>query len=326
MLLVFWAAALWGCSLVDEDMTVCEGEYQLDYSLTLVTDITTEIETELSQETDKNVADALKKYLSGIFTDRAHDVDLSFYNVGEDSRRLHHEQHIMDATQSSYTLYIPRRRYMHLALANLEGNGRVALEGDDVCTDARLVQSVGDTLEPHRTGVFSARLPMDMKESAHQQFEVKLYMSNSSEALVLDTLDSKVKNVEVVAAGFATDFSLADSTYRFRYTPLFKADKVEAGTVPGTKLCYASVNFPTRNAPSTKTDPAPVWVIRVNATLPSGSITQTQLSFYQPVPAGRFKMVQAKFLPDGSVVPKDSSVGVNVQLDWTPGSDFDIAL
>lgn len=307
-------------------MALCEGEYQLDYSLTLVTDITTEIQTELSQETDENVAEALRDYLSGIFTDRAHDVDLSFYDVGEDPRRLHHEQHIMDATQSSYTLYIPRRRYMHVALANLEGNGRVALEGDDVSSDARLVQSVGDTLEPHRTGVFSARLPMDMQESARQQYEVKLYMAGCAEALVLDTLGSKVRKVVVVAAGFATDFALADSTYRFRYTPLFKADKVDAGTVPGTKLCYASVNFPSRDVPAVKAESTPLWLLRVNATLPSGSITQTQLSFHQPMPAGHFKLVKGKFLDDGSVVPEDSTVGVSVQLDWTPGTDFDIPL
>ena len=102
----------------------------MDYELQLVTNVTTEIETELKLETDVAVSTALKTYLKDVFTDRAHDVDLSFYDVEGDMPRLHHERHIMDANQTSYTLNIPVHRYLHLGLANLESNTVLSLEND----------------------------------------------------------------------------------------------------------------------------------------------------------------------------------------------------
>ena len=104
ILLVLGAAAFQGCSLVDEDMRDCEADTRLDYELRLVTNMTTELQTQLSLETDAKVAAALKTCWQEVFTDRAHDVDLSFYDVAEPWERLHHEQHVMDASQTSYSL------------------------------------------------------------------------------------------------------------------------------------------------------------------------------------------------------------------------------
>ena len=95
-------AALTGCSLVDENLSDCETDYHIDYELRLVTNMTTELQTQLSTQVELTpVATALQNHLRGVFTDYAHDVDLSFYDVKEDSLRLHHETHIMNANQSS---------------------------------------------------------------------------------------------------------------------------------------------------------------------------------------------------------------------------------
>ena len=153
-----------GCVLVDQDMSDCETDYTIDYELRLVTNMTTELQTQLSMAADVNVSAALNQYMSGIFTDYAHDVNLSFYDVYGDSLRLHNERHIMDANQSSYTLFIPVRKYMHVAIANIEDNHEVGLEADELCHTSRLVQPVRDTVESHPTGIFTARLPMDIKD------------------------------------------------------------------------------------------------------------------------------------------------------------------
>ena len=125
-LLLAAAAIFSGCSLVDEDLSDCVTDSHLDYTLTLVTNVSTEIstqlETEISTELELSAALSIREYLKNIFTDYAHDVDLSFYDVVGDSVRLHHEEHIMDANQSSYTLHIPVHRYMHTALANIVGD------------------------------------------------------------------------------------------------------------------------------------------------------------------------------------------------------------
>lgn len=319
--------ALVGCSLVDEDVTDCETEYQLAYELQLVTNITTELETELSLETDVAVATALCAYLNNIFTDHAHDVDLSFYAVDGEKNRLHHERHIMDANQTSYTLHIPVNRYLHLGLANLEGNPSLALVNDQTSSGSCLQQEVADTLRPHRQGVFSARSNMDVKEGEDQQFKVSLYMANSAASLVLDTLGSRVKDIRVYASGFATAFDVADSVYRYQYSPVFQADQVEVED-PGSQMCFVTVNFPSRTR-ETKADEETketFWEFRVYATLPSGSITETRLSVTRPLQPAQLEVLKAKVYGNGALEPGDQTVGVDVNIDWKPGMDHEIEM
>lgn len=330
------AAALTGCGLVDEDMSDCETDYRIDYQLRLVTNMTTELQTQLGLQTDLSLATALKTYLSDIFTDYAHDVDLSFYDVGENPLRLHHERHIMDDNSSSYILYIPVRKYMHLGVANLDGCPTVSLEQDERSNTARLHQQVADTLPPHRKGLFTARLPMDIKEGVDQHFDVHLYMANCASALVLDTLGSHIKDIKVYTAGFATDFDLADSTYHYLYTPIFRTDKVDIPDASSSKLCFASVTFPSRTAADTKviietTDPfvtedaaQTLWQYRVYTTLQDNSVTETLLSLRQSLQAGQLKVLTANVYENGTISPSDPTVGVSITMDWDPGLEVDV--
>lgn len=324
ILLVPGLLGLAACSLVDEDLTACEAEYQLTYDLQLVTNITTELETELSLDTEVAVATALKAYLNNIFTDRAHDVDLSFYDTEGDLPRLYHERHIMDANQTSYTLHIPVHRYLHLGLANLDGNEVLTLEDSDTGAGSHLQQHIADTLPTHKRGVFSARSHMDIKEGEDQQFQVNLYMANCAASLVLDTLGSNVKDIRVYAAGFATAFDVADSVYRFQHTPVIKADKMVVSE-PGSEVCFATVNFPSRG-PVTKADEneETYWEFRVYCTVPNGTITETKLSVRRPLLPSTLDILKAKVYGNGALEPEDQTVGVDVSIDWRPGMDHEI--
>lgn len=317
------AAVTAACSLVDENLSDCETDYHLDYELRLVTNLTTELEAELSAATDVSVVQSLETYLGGIFSSHAHDVDLSFYDVEGDLARLHHESHIMDAEQSSYTLYIPVRKYMHLAVANLADSPELSLQGDGFCGTARIAQQVQDTISSHRSGLFTARLPMDIQEGVDQQFDVRLYMANCSASLVIDTLGSHVKDLKVFMTGFATGFDIRDSLYRYDYTPVVKADEVpleEKGQV-----CFTAVTFPSRTV-ATKAEAESLWRITAYATLPDGSITQTILGVPDPLPAGHLRVFKAKARENGQVAPGDPSMAVSVTMDWTPGIDSEIIL
>ena len=320
------AASLWACGLVDEDMRDCDNDCTISYAVSVVTNMTTQLRTELSLETDIAVSSALETVLQDVFTDYAHDVDLSFYDIQADSARLHHEAHIMDARESSYTLYIPVRKYMHLAVANVAENPGISLEGGDRCHGASLHQAVGDTLEPHVQGVFTARLPMDVKEGVDQAFEVDLYMANCAEALVLDTLGCRLKDIRVYAAGFATDFDMADSTYHHAYTPLLRTRRLVPDS--GSELCFVCVNFPSREAPFSKADDdePPLWQFRVYATTQDGLVTETLLGVRQPVGPGQLRVIKAQVYPDGSFEPGDPTVAVNVTLDWKPGLEHEVVL
>lgn len=338
-ILVLAAASLFACSLVDEDMRDCETDYNLDYELRLVTNISTEIHTELNMNTDVYIAQALEAYLKTVFTDYAHDVDLGFYDVvrdeaAGDSLRLHHEAHIMDANQSSYTLYIPIRRYMHLAVANIEDNGLVTLENGGLCHAAKLSQMIRDSIGCHRSGLFTARQQMNIKEGQDQQFNVNLYMANCASSIIIDTTGSGVRDLRVVATGFATEFNICDSTYQFQYTPIVKSDKIDL-TEPG-RLCYVTINFPSRALEVKSTidsdDPfvsaesaeGSLWRYKVYTRMGDNKVNETVLGVFTPLKPGQFKIIKVKVLPNGAVQPDDPTIGVSITMDWSPGLDHEV--
>lgn len=334
------AAVLTACSLIDEDLSDCGVEAKIDYELELVTNMSIELETQLDPKVDKDVIEALREHLKNIFTDYAHDVDLSFYDTKGDSLRLHHDQHIMDASQRSYTLFLPMREYQHLAAANLVNNPQVNLVDDERCHPSKLLQQQTDTVASHTTGLFTARLPMEVKDDEDQTFSVKLYMANCAAALVIDTQGYNTEGMQVVTSGFATGFNINDSTYSFnRQASLVEADQVNVKN--GRQVCFCSVNFPSREPEATRTvieteepfiaqpDEHALWEFRVYVPRPdlsktraAGSITETVLRLNMPLRAGELKIIKGRLNADGHIVPDTPEVGVSVTLDWKPGSTY----
>lgn len=364
-------ATMSACGQIDDDLSDClpptppppdnpEQELEVDYQLRLVTNMTTELQTQLNTVTEVEVSDALKEHLRGVFSDFAHDVDLSFYDTQADSLRLHHESHIMDDNQSSYTLNLPMREYMHLASANVIGNSVVSLQNDEHCRDARLEQLRNDTIDSHETGVFTARAYMDVLGNVDQTFNVKLYMANAAAALVVDTTGVKYKSFRAYARGFATDFQMADSSYVFVADPPYVRADALSLTGNSSQVGFCSVSFPSKNPNSwwirekeenmaddavakTGKHPAitraegeiipegepsgdPLWEYVAIVTLEDGSITKTSLTITEPLLAGELKIIKARMDTKGEVIPTDVSVGCSVTLQWTPGVNFETEL
>lgn len=333
-----------GCSVIDDELGQCghtAEDHSLNYEMRLVTNITTEIHTQLGLETDATLAAALRKHLSGVFTDYAHDIDLSFYDTVGDSVRLQHERHIMDASQRSYTLNIPRREYMHLAIANTAENAVVTIADDERCHPSRLNTvtggTTGDTIASHTTGLFTARQPMDVKENVDQTFRVLLYMANCAAALVIDPRGHDISSLKVFTTGFATQYNICDSSYTFAsQSPIVRTTKVE--TAGDNEVCYVSVSFPSREPKTTRTviettEPfiaqegdETLWQFRAYITKGDGTVTETMLSLRQPLRAGQLKIIRGYVTSEGSVETDDHTVGVSVTLDWKEGMHHDIPL
>lgn len=325
---------LTGCKeWIDDNLDECAVDAEIDYELRLVTNVSTEINTKLDQTSDSYVKDALQNYLKDIFTDFAHDVDLSFYGAEADKIRLHQENRIMDASQKSFTLHLPVHHYLHNASANLQNNQQVSLTADEYHNTAELYQKDGDSLSTHKTGLFTARADMDVKAGISQTFHVKLYMANAATALVIDTTGSKIKNLRICTTGYANSFRIADSTYKYDKSPVIKCD--ELPVTAGTQRCFAAVNYPSKDTPGSKTiiettepfvsvgSTEGLWAWHCYATLPDGTITRTLLSVKMPLRAGQLMIVKAKLYDDGVVRTDIPTVGVSVILDWTPGGHFD---
>lgn len=358
--IVLSTVLLSGCSLIDDEPGECgyKERYEVDYELELVTNMTTEIQTQLTAETDISVAAELKAHLSDIFTDFAHDVDLSFYDTKGDSMRLHHDEHIMDANQHSYTLYIPRQKYMHLAVANIVDDALVDLQYDERCHTSQIVQTPPrlrngtaqpDTIDSHTTGLFTARQLMEMIEGVNQTFNVKLFMANCAAALVIDPRGELTEGLKVYTTGFATAFNVADSTYVFSDpSPIVRTIRLQSLSEDSHLLTFCSVNFPSREP---KEQSAPfyqwgmtrsiieteepfiaqegdetLWQFRTYITNADGTVTETILSLRQPLRAGQLKIIKAYVKGDGSVQTDDQTVGVSVQLDWNQGGNYEPVL
>ena len=328
------------CSAIDEDLSNCDNDYQMDYELRLVTNMTTEIKTQLSTQLEVGLAHALKEHLSSIFSDYAHDVDLSFYDTEGAMPRLQHDQHIMDANQQSYTLYLPKRQYMHLAVANVVDNPVVGIEGDEFCPQSHLATVIGsadaDTIASHTTGLFTARQPMEVLEGVDQTFHVQLYMANCAAALVIDPRGHDISSLKVFTTGFASQFNIKDSTYVFASNaPVVRCQQVRAED--SNEVCYCSVMFPSRepsDANMTRsvvetTEPFvgedsedTVWKFITYITKPDGSVTRTVLGIRKTIRAGQLMVFKGYVTDDGAVQTDDHTVGVSVTLDWNEGGIY----
>lgn len=327
--------------MIDEDQGDCGEEAKMDYELELVTNISTEIKTQLNTQTDVSLAAMLKDYLSDIFSDFAHDVNLLFYGTDGNSSLLYHDEHIMDNSEHSYTLYIPRQKYMHLAVANVEGDPVVHLENTERCHEAVLRQVEGDTIDSHNTGIFTARQLMEMIEGVDQTFNVKLYMANCSAMLLVDPNGHDISGMRVFTTGFATAFFIADSVYEYKTpSPMIRTKRLEPDDNGLTG--FVSVNFPSRE-PSTPQPSAArqtrsvietiepfiaqpgdevLWEFHIFLPQPDGTITKTVLGIREPLRAGQLKIVRVRIGDDGIPRPESPEVGVSVTLDWKPGGVY----
>lgn len=331
-----------GCSVIDEDLSDCGTQADVDYELQLVTNMTTEIQTQLSAQADVQLASALRTHLSEIFSDYAHDVDLSFYDTVDDSIRLQHDRHIMDANQASYTLNLPMHEYMHLAVANIVENDLVGLVNDEHCHPSMLQQVQQDTIDSHGTGIFTARLPMNVLENVDQTFDVHLFMANCASMLVIDPQGYDVSNVKAYSTGFATGFSICDSAYVYpKKSPIVRATKMNRQDNT-SDFGFCSVTFPspepgktsglTRTVIETEepfiAQPGEesLWEYRVYVPNPDGTITESVLGIREPLRAGQLKIIKCRIGAGGKIESDAPEVGVSITLDWKPAGQWEIPL
>lgn len=334
--------ALASCSVIDEDLSDCQPEASLHYDLQLVTNLSTELQTELTTQTDIQLANEIRDQLSDIFTDFAHDVDLSFYDTVGDSVLLQKDEHIMDANQASYSLNLPMRQYMHLAAANVVDNDIVDIINDNRCHQSMVSQVIRDTIDSHTTGIFTARQPIEVLGDVSQHFDVHLYMVNCAAALVIDPRERvTLDDVRVFSTGFATGFNICDSIYQFdRYSPIIRTTLVDLENQ--SEGAFVSVNFPSRD-PDNPNDTRSVieteepfiaqpgeealWEFQVYVPQPNGSITRTVLNVKTPLRSGQFKIIQCWIGDNGEIiVPSENpdpgtsnEVTTSVTFDWKPG-------
>lgn len=303
-------------SCIDEDMSLCDYGYRIDYNVRLHTNMDEEIDSELTSSAEQAIGEKLRAALSNVFTDHAADLDLSFFSS---TGLAHHEVQTVNATTAPLTIFLPVQQYRHLALANTGAEPLVAIGGTDAVGSLAINQEVADTIGSHTTGLFSARLPMSVEERS-QTFTAELYMQNCASALVIDRNGKQPEDIQAFVAGMATGFAVSDSTYSFERSTVSRASQF----ADGNYYVLHTTTFPSRDKLTTKasTDDA-LWSVNVVVKL-NGSYTLTVLKMNDPLKAGNLKIIKARIRDDGSVNPETTDIGVSVQLNWQPGNDFHI--
>lgn len=331
LLPLFFAA----CTLIDDDLSVCGEELVINYRLQLRTALSMQLQAELSAETDTILRDALEEWLSPIFTDHAKDIDLHFFSADEDiiRRRI---QDIINANQASYTINLPKENYMHLALANMAENNQMLLQRKEHSQSMVLELPDRANLQSLNTGVFTARLPMEVNDQS-SQFDVFLYMVNAAVALVVDTTgcDSLVAMSGAMHGG-ASGFMVRDSIYDFSRTCDFRFEEVPVVYPSGSpqanpnrlkaalpqpkEACLATVGMPTA-------DDQP-WTVSFVATLQGNRHATSTLTLNESLKAGSVRVIHMRMNKDGGLeeMENKNEVGITVTLDWKDGGDHHIEL
>ncbi|MCF0201826.1 MAG: hypothetical protein HUK08_00540 [Bacteroidaceae bacterium] len=313
---------LTGC--INEDLSDCGIDYKITYDVRLRTNLSTEIETELNLSEMAPIASLLKSELSTVFTDVAKDVDLSFYT---NHLLTHHEEHEVNASSTSFQIYLPVDNYQHLALANWKSAPKVARTGESSDTNYKLSNEMNDTIDSHPIGLFSARFPIRVEDKA-QSFHVVLTMINSSAIVVIDKNGCYPDDIFGNAKGFSTGFHMNDSIFQFEKTQVVKAKLISADD---RYVGLYTVNFPSRDAKAAaKTtradgDDSGIWQFNVYVKM-NGKWVENKLAIKDPLQAGKVKIIKLKMLNNGSLVSETPQVGVSVTLDWKNASEYDVEI
>ena len=321
--------------MIDDDMSVCGVDMVINYKLQLYTELSVQLQTELDAEAEKPVRDALEKWLEPIFTDKAKDVDLRFFSDAEDEIKHQIQEEIND-NKTSYTIYLPKENYTHLAVANFKDNGQLRLFGGEHSTTMELRQIETGDIPCSKTGVFTARLPMNVNDST-TNFEVHLYMVSCAVALVIDPSQCPdLVDIEGSVQGTADKFIIRDSVFVYddRAPRILmenitieksntQARKLRAEEENTDRLCLATVGMPSEDENQ--------WSIRVVSTLTNNRHTTTSLLVETPLKAGTLRIFKCQMKSNGELVPDtgdadSQDVGAIVDLDWQEGGDQEIEL
>ncbi len=295
-------------SCIDEDMSDCGNDYKITYRMNLSTSLSTEIEQTLTSAEEQAFAPTLRSALGNVFTDYAKDNDLSFYVGGNLSR---HEANEMNGNTASYTIYLSRNDYRHLALANTQDETQVKTTGQDALQQFALQQVAGDTIDCHRYGLFTARKDIAADDFG-KDIDVSLYMANCAAVVLINQNDTKPDALAGYLNGMTTCFSVNDSTYAKTQTTVLRARSVyEAGNA--YNALYA-VGFPSEKG---------TWTFDVIVKR-NGKYTKTALTVSEPLKAGQLKIIKTKLKDDGSLTTETRNVGATVTLDWKQGGEHDI--
>lgn len=326
---LLWAALpLWFGSCIDEDLSKCGANFAIEYRMELSTSLRMSIDEQLTSPAEKKLAVALKKNLSGILTDKARFMDLSFFE-SKDGRLAKHLETRPDANSLALTVYLDKGNYDNMALAATgELEGIRITDGNNYKTIA-LQQEEADTIDAHSTALYRGYTHMSVSHSSGR-FYVPLYMQNAVPVLVIDPAGSPAQVVGAYTRGMSSGMRCADSVFVVSKPAVIRTKRTEAGGLIALhSVCFPSADQAERQARINDTyddEEGSLWQMDVYTRLPDGKYVKNILYIKNSLLAGEVQVIKVKLTDGGEVTVENPEVGVSVELDWKPGNDFDVEM
>ena len=316
------------CHGIDDDLSDCGKDVDLLYRMCLITNMETEIDSVLCEAGDQPVADALRQTMRAYFSDKGHDLDLSFYDrLNGGTRLLQQSKDMGGATQASYTIYLEQADYRHTAVANLAGNGVTSWLSPEWMERSKIQNQQNDTIDSHQTGFFTGRYNVLVgKDGDRLTGVVDMYMANDAAAVVIDTAGVKIEGMKAYIEGLGNSFQPSDSLFAHNKPQVVRTHLLPVSA--GTEVCYYGMGFPSPDVPATRVTPSEAkegsyWSMTLFVWMPDGSITRNDLYVHEPLKAANLKIIKLKMEPTGEVTTVDAEVAVSVQLNWEDGLHFE---
>lgn len=306
-------------SCIYDDLSDCGTNYRLHYTIQPSQALDPEIASQLTSASEQLFAPKLRAALSPIFTDRAEDIDISFFDPQQHSQ--YHTSIEMKAHTASYTFYLKPQDYHHVAIANVGTEPQLRTETPNNGSQLSLViNQEEDTIPSQSIGIFTSQTQIPAS-ATQQDHSAVLYMKNCASALVVDRNGYQPTSIEAYVKNTASAFTLSDSTYHFNTPKTVAMQQVSDGNLYGL---YAAT-FPSRCEKdiTTQTDQPAYWEVHAIVFM-NGKYTKSVFKVEKPLHAGDFKIIKGKLLADGSIVTQTPNVGVSIELNWKPGGNHDI--
>ena len=305
---------------IDDDRDDCGYDFNLTYRLNLNTNKDEEISSKLYSPADTYVRAALQSEWDNIFRAYSKDLSLSFFKMTEDIITKQETHNDFESNEKSYQIFLDNKHNRNLALGNTGQEPAITTTIGDNSKSARLQANGSTTMENQHVGLFTGRANLEAGENENNSYLVNLYQTNSSAALVLDTLDAQITNARIEVLDMASSFNISDSIYTYTDNTIVEGRQLNITGNDNHRLCYYAVCFPSRD--QALTDGAPFWRMNVYVSLPNGTITKNELKVYARLRAGHVKIIKAKAYPNGTLEITDAEVGASITLDWKPGGEY----
>jgi len=344
LLVAFLATAMGGCALIDEKQDDCPEEMQMICIVNLESNMDEELGGMLGSLHDRPLRTALEDYLSHVFIDEVHEVDMVFYDQRQRGRMTFSQSEVMDAGQKVFVLRVPASDYRVGGVANVSAVPMVTVKNEAEKSKFSMVQEGAQPFDSHPSGLFSARRSVLVRDDEDQQFQVSFSMANSAAALVLNRDSCDVRSFRVEFEGMADSFRVVDSVYSFDRGIITKADIIDATPYTGsdvdmaaekdswsyesywtrwvkTPLMACGVGFPTRPISTVNANgDARIWTIYIYIGLEDGTVTRSEVLIGRPVRPGQLLIIKGWICADGSftAIPEHEPWWVGPGIDPKP--------